>query len=339
MSYDLFLQPRAGTVSAEQFQGYFNERPHYAVEGNRAGFFNPDTGVGFAFTYNPEPSRKDDFSIYFNINVMRPSFFFLEACPEVTDLIKHFDILIVDPQTEGANKREYDQKAFLESWTNLNLFACEVLLKREPGVVYVPAAPDEIHLPMEQLNAAWRWNRNRKKMQEDDGDFHVPKIGFALIDGVPATLAIIPSNNLSVICEADFLSIAGSSESNRSVLTWREARPMFNTWEEAWGEPIEGYPPLFTTIDPVYMDEYLDKMPPNGRKVVKIEPAGILDREIVEQALNVEEPTPYEEYVLTGKQLLKPKEVQPPKEVPTPKETLAPKSTKPAWFKRFFGKT
>lgn len=45
MSYDLFLKPRNGSLSSEQFASYFQSRPNYTVEGSQAWYQNEATGV------------------------------------------------------------------------------------------------------------------------------------------------------------------------------------------------------------------------------------------------------------------------------------------------------
>ena len=49
------------------------------------------------------------------MNFFRPSFFALEAEPELTLVVKEFDFTVLDPQTDGMGKGEYEPSRFL-SW-------------------------------------------------------------------------------------------------------------------------------------------------------------------------------------------------------------------------------
>jgi len=42
-----------------------------------------------------------DYPIAFNLNYYRPSFFVLEAEPEVTALVRQFGLVVMDPQMQG----------------------------------------------------------------------------------------------------------------------------------------------------------------------------------------------------------------------------------------------
>ena len=88
MSYDLFFRPRHGILEAQQFAAYFARRKHYELNGKQAWYENEDTGVGFSFDLEDPLDESDDdpFPIAMNINFFRPSYFILEAEPEVTTL-------------------------------------------------------------------------------------------------------------------------------------------------------------------------------------------------------------------------------------------------------------
>src|SRR5437870_7865493 len=102
MSYDLFFRGRVlgATLTRNNFAGYFTERRHYELKDSQAWYSNEDTGVYFAFDYN-EPHPNDDaddetdtslLPVSLNLNYYRPHPFGLEAAPEVSSFVTHFDL-------------------------------------------------------------------------------------------------------------------------------------------------------------------------------------------------------------------------------------------------------
>ena len=109
MSYDLFLRSRSLAVSPGAFFDYFRGRARYKVENKQAWYQNEESGVYFAFEYADADERDGPhpYRFSFTINFFRPSYFILEAEPEVTALVDRFDFLVSDPQTKGMGDGVY----------------------------------------------------------------------------------------------------------------------------------------------------------------------------------------------------------------------------------------
>ncbi len=136
MSYDLYFKPRQGSFTEEGFNLYFRDRPNYKCEGSQAWYGNEDTGIYFVFEFQTarEPEEGDDevleyFPVALNINYLRPSYFIVEAEPEVTAFVKHFDLLVSDPQMEGMGVGEYSSEKLLTGWNCGNEFGYTAILK------------------------------------------------------------------------------------------------------------------------------------------------------------------------------------------------------------------
>ena len=90
MSYDLFFKPRRGDADSSQFAEYFRNRRHYKVDVPEVLYENEDTGVYFMFDLEREPDEDEGthYPVALNLNYFRPSFFGLEAEPEVTAFVR-----------------------------------------------------------------------------------------------------------------------------------------------------------------------------------------------------------------------------------------------------------
>lgn len=202
MSYDLFFRTRTGhpPLTAEAFQTWFQERPHYTVSGGEAAYANESTGVSFTFNFNfedevelledgedgGEPERTT-LHAAFTLNYLRPRFFALEAEPELAAFVEHFELEVEDPQTNGMGSGPYSREAFLRGWNTGNAFASRAILQQEGN------APGERppSLPAEQLERLWRWNHARAGLQKELGEgVFVPRISLALEQGRLVTYAV-----------------------------------------------------------------------------------------------------------------------------------------------------
>src|SRR5271157_2989471 len=114
VSYDLFLKPRTGNVTPEAFSDYFRLRRNYKVNLPQAWYENEDTGVYFVFELSSEINQNGgrSYPITLSINYLRPSFFGLEAEPEVSAFVRAFDATVSDPQTNGMGEGEYHSDLF-----------------------------------------------------------------------------------------------------------------------------------------------------------------------------------------------------------------------------------
>ncbi len=116
MSYDLFL--KSESLTADEFESYFNSRPHYTLNGDQAFYENEDTGVYFSFDYAPDELG----TVAFNLNYYRPHFFGLEAAPEVEAFVWAFNLTIDDPQIEGMSDGPFSVDGLLRGWNAGNRF-------------------------------------------------------------------------------------------------------------------------------------------------------------------------------------------------------------------------
>ena len=142
MSYDLYLQPRGGSL--DQIRAHFQSRPNYNLTESEALYENQATGVYFSFWLKDE-------SMAFNLNYFRPHVFALEAETELTALIERFELGISDPQSEGMGDGPYSPEGFLHGWNAGNRFAHRAFAQEMK-----PA--DLRTLPTRALFEVWNWN-------------------------------------------------------------------------------------------------------------------------------------------------------------------------------------
>src|SRR5207244_3141265 len=133
-------------------------RRNFKIDLPQAVYGNEDTGVYFVFDLQGQPDDGEGsaYSAALNINYFRPSFFGLEAEPEVTGFVRAFDLTVVDPQVGGMGEGEYSADLFLNGWNQGNEFGYSAILNNpdnRKGVVSLPTA---------RLMAAWKWNRNKQ---------------------------------------------------------------------------------------------------------------------------------------------------------------------------------
>jgi hypothetical protein len=195
MSYDLYFVPRRPEVGlpVEQFFNWFRRRKNYTVNESQAFYANESTGVYFAFEYFPGNGTEEDWNgeewgindvsllpFSFEINYFRPHVFALEAEPEVAAFIRHFDLLVEDPQINGMGYGEYDSTKFLTGWNMGNELAC----RTSDAAVHT--------LPSKTIRAVWEWNYNRETLIEKYSRFQiaVPRIMLIEHKGVVCTAAV-----------------------------------------------------------------------------------------------------------------------------------------------------
>lgn len=203
MSYDLYLN-RSAPVTPDEFHAFFAARPMFRSSNGQAVYENKDTGVYFIFNLatsgeSEEPSHK----VSFNLNYFRPHFFAREAAPELTAVIGAFGFDIHDPQNDGMGDGPFSEAGFLRGWDHGNAFGYQALLRSENP-------PSAIHYrPTAELEAIWRWNRQKAAVQNQLGDqVFVPRVFWILADGKLSSAAVwpdgipelVPTVDLYVIC-------------------------------------------------------------------------------------------------------------------------------------------
>lgn len=235
MSYDLyFTSPR---ITLEEFRSYFAERPNYELNNNQVLYENEDTGVYFGFDHNAEPPDDEDdveHSVVFNLNFYRPHYFALEAEPEVSSFVRHFDCSIHDPQNEGMGDGSYSTEGFLKGWNHGNEFGYSAILGGEN-------APDSVFSrATDELEGIWRWNFLRNERNDSIGkDIFIPRIMFAMIDGALRSFCIWPDAISTLIPQVEFLwipreemaprSFFGKAKEDTCVIPFGDALPVLES--------------------------------------------------------------------------------------------------------------
>lgn len=291
MSYDLYFKPRNGLFTDEGFRRYFQERPHYKCEGSQAWYGNEDTGVYFVFELQTEQPVEDDdepmehFPVALNINYFRPSYFVCEAEPEVTAFVKHFDLVVSDPQTEGMGDGEYNAANLLSGWNRGNEFGYAVMLRDDNNRSGIS------HLPTERLHSAWRWNLLRSQVQARVGESKfVPRIMFMNLEGSTVTTAVWPDGIPVVVTRVDYLCVPRKELAPTHFFRKKEDTT-FVAWDVAF--PVlrkhgtleaDGSLSLNYMTPPRDVVKFIQALPAENRAVSGLSPDKVLDREIYERS-------------------------------------------------------
>ncbi len=288
MSYDLFLRPRHGSLSHDRFREYFGARALYQVHGDTAVYQNPDTGIYFTFDYvrpggdhDPEdPPELLACPLAFNLNYYRPSCFALEAEPELTALVRAFDLLVHDPQISGMGDGEYTPEGFFRGWHGGNRVAHSGELAR--------VAPPAYTRPEAELTRAWRWNYDRLRRQESlTEDLFVASIFHIAVDGAACTATVWPDGIPAIVPRAEFV-LMHRKEFAPGALLWKKPDTPRVPWADV--EPllrrhatvVEG--PAFRigyTRAPADVVEFLKRLPAASLAYEAIPTDKILETEMV----------------------------------------------------------
>jgi hypothetical protein len=282
MSYDLFLGPRSGQLDLGQLANYFGSRDHYRLSEQQAFYLNPDSGVYLGFEFEPASKDSDPLPVSFNINFFRPSYFILEAELEVCALVRHFDLIVFDPQVDGMGEGEYQSDLLIKGWNSGNHFAFASFLKK-------PAEARKLATyPAATLTDIWRWNLARSKRQAQAGDGkYVPRAGFLRIDGTARSFAFWPDGIPTVIPPVDYLIVGREqlrpvpgSAPDQALLTWRQARPLLERHGAVAAD--NSYVPKYDRA-PDEVVRFLRSLPAHAGKFEFLSSDQVLDVELVEQ--------------------------------------------------------
>jgi hypothetical protein len=290
MSYDLFFKPRQGAITEEAFGLYFRDRPHYQYDGAQASYGNEDTGVYFVFELElenePDEDEGEHFPVALNINYLRPSYFILEAEPEVAAFVKNFDLLVSDPQSEGMGDGEYNAEKLLSGWNHGNEFAYSAILKDEHN------RSEFSFLPTEQLHSAWRWNYSRSSRQEREGELtFVPRIMFLNLDGTTVTGSVWPDGIAVAVARVDYLCVPRKElaptnffrkKEDTTFVTWADALPILRRHGTQDGD---GSLTLNYTTPPADVVKFVQALPTESRAISGLAPDRVLDRDIFERSV------------------------------------------------------
>lgn len=290
MSYDLFFKPRSGTFDVERFAQYFGGRPHYRLESGQAWYENEDTGVYFHFDLqDPDPEEEGEhFPVALNINYFRPSYFIREAETEVTAFVRHFDLLVADFQTDGMGEGEYLADKLFSGWDHGNRFAYSVVLGKDKS-----ERPQVVHLPSSVIERAWRWNRDRERLQASLGeDKFVPLIMFFKLEGRVRTGCVWPDGIPMLVPPVDVLCIPrkelAPSKWFRKVedvvfLPWSEALRVLSKFGARDGE---GVVTLDYLTPPPDVARFIRSLPSRKPQVSLVSADNVLDSELCQPYLD-----------------------------------------------------
>lgn len=290
MSYDLHMKPRSGLFSQERFLSYFQERSSYVVRGQQAWYQNEDTGVYFSFETNSarvEGENSDlaaGYPVSFNMNVFRPSFFALEAEPELTHVVKEFDFTVLDPQTDGMGEGEYEPSRFVSGWRTGNQFGYSVIL-RDPS-----NRTDISSLPASKRERIWRWNHARSEVQRQLGEsVFVPRIMF-FKEGSSVTSAVVWSDGIPTAFPNDIDSVVVYRKElaprtlfrRKEVIafaSWDAIRPVVERFGRSQGDAVVGD----YATPPKEVVSFLRGLSPRSHDLVGVSADSVLDAELVAQ--------------------------------------------------------
>ncbi|MDJ0793754.1 MAG: hypothetical protein QNI98_05860 [Woeseiaceae bacterium] len=284
MSYDLFLRSEDNSFDATSFEQYFSQRAHYNVQGSQAWYQNEATGVYFLFELQGEDDSEageDFYPVAFNMNYFRPTYFVLEAEPEVTAFIKRFSMTVMDPQMEGMGTGDYSAERFKTGWLHGNDFGYSSILKNHQDVYSLPQA---------QLHQLWEWNFNKEDLQGSvEDDVFVPKIMLVKRNGIPITAAVWPDAIPSVLPEVDYLLIGRQELAPRRlfkkqddmvVVAFSEMRELIDKYKtKMHGSAYY----LFYESVPDEIKKAIQRFSPHNDELEGLPVDQVLDREIVEK--------------------------------------------------------
>jgi hypothetical protein len=281
MSYDLFFKPRVGTFDQGHFIEYFRLRDHYET-GSQVWYKNEDTGVYFSFEF--QETDQDALPVALNINFFRPSYFILEAEPEVTTFVRHFDLVVSDPQMHGMGEGEYQRDLLISGWNHGNEFAYSVLAKD------ATQRDNIVSLPKADLMRIWTWNRSRKELQAQIGDSQfVPRIIFARIGRQIFTAAVWPDGIPALVPLVDYLIVPRKETApkrffrrveDRVLLAWSDARSFLERYgSRTYGDTIA----LNYAQQEKEVTNFVESLARDDRQIIGISADQVLDRELIEK--------------------------------------------------------
>lgn len=283
MGYDLFFKTKSNNFSKLEFEKYFKARKNYTLDNNQAWYENNKTGVYFAFEFNEDDSNEysdEHYQCSFNINYFRPSFFALEAEPELSNFVNNFGMTINDPQIDGMKNGVYSSSGFLTGWNKGNEFGYESIIN-QAGEVYT--------LPTAKLEESWKWNYEKDALQNSvSEDVFVPKIIFVKLSKKVVTACVWPDAVPSILPEVDILLIQRKKLAIRKIFTkkedvaigsWIEFIPLISKYSK---KTINNSSYVFYDEVPIDIVKAVKNLPSTSIEELEvISPENILNEELV----------------------------------------------------------
>ncbi len=174
-----------------------------------------------------------------NINYFRPSYFILEAEPEVSEFVKAFDLTVSDPQEGGMGEGEYRKDLLISGWNQGNEFGCSAMLK------HPKRQEDVATLPSAMLHQVWKWNLGRKTLQEHIGNEQfVASVMFLRYENRTVSFATWIDAIPTVLPRVEMILIGRNKLARRRFLLKRNDIALAS-WEQAnQAIQIEKYPAI-----------------------------------------------------------------------------------------------
>lgn len=287
MSYDLFFRSRNGSITGDAFERYFSGRPHWKVDLPQAVYQNADTGVYcvLEFTDDVSDGEEERFDVALNVNYFRPSYFILEVEPEITSFVRHFDLVVSDPQIGGMGDGEYRPDLLLNGWNKGNEFGYKAIAKHQGMAGEVP------HLPTVDLLGAWEWNFKRKALQERLGELtFVPGVMFFVVDGKPSTAAVWPDGIPIAVPKVDYFIVPRNELApkklfrrveDRTVVSAEIALPLL----AKYGRKDQGTLILDYVEPPPEIAKFIQALPKTALQITGVSADRMLNSELVANAV------------------------------------------------------
>ncbi len=286
MAFDLYFKAQEST-DRDTLYRHFSPRG-YQVTDRQAIRHNEETGTYFWFDLEdpgPElgvkPGRLAPVS--FHLNYFRPHSFALEAARELSALVEAFGLVIAGPALPGLARGAYSDEAFLEAWKRGNEAAYQEFLPH-------PELQDPPVLPAERMERFWRWNVDRKLLNELlEGSAAPPQVFFFRQEGAVRSFITWPNLAAAAIPTVDYLAIVrfdrkedGSIDEQslvRSFLPFEEVEPLLRDYELVQG-PLPYYLLQYDS-PPAELARFVEGLPPFEGQVEQVQPEDILDQKLV----------------------------------------------------------
>lgn len=285
MSFDLSFRAKGGTsFSIDALTAWFSARPHYElgteVAPFSAAYDNPDTGVDFTF------ESTDDGALDFDLNYFRSHVFGLEAADELCAFVEAFAPDVEDPQS-GMDR--WSREAFLMAWNEGNRQACEVFVRHPEFEARPPT------FGFEALEAMWRWNRDRERLQDELGEeLFVPRIFFFRIDGRVQRLVVWTDGIAIAMPEVDYVMLMRDDyarqwmrlkQASPALVPFAEAQRMLHAAEAKPGPvPWQLYQPRILREEVVRFFTEQPEVAKKGLSALRFHE--VLDTELIESVRN-----------------------------------------------------
>lgn len=216
MSYDLSLYPAEDKAapSIPALDTYFAARPGYSVETGVARYGNEHTGTYFRFRYDDTQRGYGDVGpIGLTASIQGPATRALEIADELEALASAFGLIVDDPTMEGMGKGVFDRPAFIRGAHFAARFGYGVSIAMSQMTPETVARYDDA-----KLEAYWRWNRARDRLQAQVGDeVFVPHVTFVR-DGkrVLSSVAWVGDGAI-LLPEVDVITTIGTTDGAKLV--------------------------------------------------------------------------------------------------------------------------